>query len=168
MTQLLGVRVTQLKVKMTEQSVRLSLLNAMTSLGRDVKRDYEKTVKTWDTKPAFSIKLHIPSHGQYVELNVYTDSEIYRDIDYGKPRFKRVFPTSKQALKIPASYKPKTRKRVINSFQSKESGAYYIRAHSTIHDIEAREFTEVLNQKYYGALISVVRVAMMKIGKEAF
>jgi len=168
MTRLLNIMLTKFKPKITERDVRLELLNPMQSLGNDILKDYKKTVATWDNKPIFTLEKKFPPHGQYLMINIYTESTIYRDVDLGKDRFKRIFPKTKQALKIPASYKAKTRRGFIGSMPGGESNFYFVRAWSTTKSIQARGFTETLEKKYYGAFITVVTKAMQKIGREAF
>lgn len=70
------------KELLNEDAVRMELLNALRAEGRAIRKDLEATVKTWNTKPKFEIKVSLSrSAGGYVIVG--TDDEIYGYVNDG-------------------------------------------------------------------------------------
>ena len=61
--------------------MRFKLLNAMTSYGKQVKKEFEGTTKKWTHKPKFEAVVSLTGPGPV--LLVGTDDSIYRWVDEG-------------------------------------------------------------------------------------
>lgn len=58
-----------------------SLVDGANEIGREVKKDFEKTVATWKHKPRFKVK--VESGPSRISIQASTDSAIYGYIDEG-------------------------------------------------------------------------------------
>lgn len=114
-------------------------------LGAFVKKDYEKTTKTWTHKPEFGVM--VKATGKGVELTVSTDDKIYGYVDQGtKPHIIR--PVRKKMLAFSSKFRPKTTPRQIKSVKGYR-GKVDTLAHQVHHPgTEAREFTKTLIERW--------------------
>lgn len=64
-------------------AVRLQLLNALRAEGREIRRDFWKTTRTWKHKPKFEMKVSLKRAVSEGSVEVFTDSEIYRWVNDG-------------------------------------------------------------------------------------
>ena len=97
--------------KLKVDAIRLELLNEMRKVGTEVKKDFEKTTKTWKHKPKFVQSISLKPPGP--ELFVYTEDEIYMFVDEGtKPHliFAGIYTgkSNKKALAFPSKFGAKT------------------------------------------------------------
>jgi len=80
-----------------EGIVRLQILNEARKISTEMKRDFERTVSTWETKPEFSAEIGFSK--DLLSVEVGTNSENYRRVSEGvegKPRVARGFDVSFQ------------------------------------------------------------------------
>jgi len=169
-TKLLDMKIKIPKLNLTESSARLACLNPMRDRGKDVLKTYESTTATWEHKPKFEFKRHLPSSGSKVWIEVYTSDEIYIEVDLGSltgPRM-RIAHKKKEALTIPLTYTAKTVPGVIGSRAGGKSGEYMLRDFAYPKHIQARKFTERIKDKYYGVFVSAIETSLTKLSKEAF
>ena len=128
-------------------AMRLELLNAMRKVGTDVKKDYEKTTKTWKHKPKFEVSVSLKPPGP--TLIVETDDEIYGYVDKGtRPHliFAGIYTgrSSKRALAFPSKFGAKTRPGVIGSSAGSSGGPTVIRPYVQHPGTKARGFEEAI------------------------
>lgn len=100
-----------------------------TKLSYDIKKDFEKTVATWERKPKFT-RMYQFSKGEIV-IFVSTDNKVYGWLDQGTEPH-AIFPgiitgkSNKKSLYFqwggPGSYKPKTIPNIIDSGSGGPSG----------------------------------------------
>jgi hypothetical protein len=64
-------------------AVRLELLNALRAEGRAIRRDFQKTTRTWKRKPKFEMKVSLRRVADEGYVEVWTDNEIYSYVNYG-------------------------------------------------------------------------------------
>lgn len=89
---------------------RLYLLNESRKIATEMKRDFDRTVSTWDTKPKFTKEVDFGA--EILSIEVGTDDDIYRFVSDGtdaKPRVARGYggvPGAKAIKMVP--YSPKT------------------------------------------------------------
>ena len=67
-----------------EGIVRLQILNEARKIATEMKRDFERTVSTWETKPKFSTDVGFSRDLLSVETG--TDDENYRRVSEGVER----------------------------------------------------------------------------------
>lgn len=124
---------------------RQELIAEATELGEFVKKDYEKTTRTWKHKPEF--RNIVKTSGKAVELSVTTSDKIYGYVDEGtKPHIIR--PRTKKALAFSSKFRPKTRPRQIRSLKGYTGKVDTVRPEVHHPGTEAREFTETLTERW--------------------
>jgi len=93
-----------------EGVLRLEMLNAARKISRQIKKDFERSTKTWSNKPKFVIDIGFGAEA--LQMGVFTNDENYARVSdgvEGKPRVARGLGGGKgaKALKI-VPYTPKT------------------------------------------------------------
>ncbi len=150
-------------------AMRLELLNAMRKVGTEVKKDYEKTTKTWKHKPKFEVSVSLKQPGP--TLIVETDDEIYGYVDKGtKPHliFAGIYTgkSNKKALAFPSKFGAKTRPGVIGkaTFRADKTGRFTFRCSETcgaFHPYMIGFLTVEPNTRYLGFIACVVGVSVL-------
>lgn len=135
-------------------SVRLELLNALRAEGREIRRDFQKTTKTWDHKVKFemkvSLKRGIQSDGS---VTVWTDDEIYGYVNDGTPPHLMgpIVPVRASVLKIPTGgTRPKTRPGKLASYKGGAKGPFVFAKRTKVFThpgTEARYFTVAIRNR---------------------
>ena len=90
-----------------EGIVRLQILNEARKISTEMKRDFERTVSTWETKPKFSTDIGFSRDLLSVETG--TDDENYRRVSEGvegKPRVARGFEITSQITPTTKAERP--------------------------------------------------------------
>lgn len=100
-----------------------------------MKRDFQRTTKTWEHKPTFHQLTEIEPEPTVM---VYTEDEQYGYVS-GGTRVRR-------ALMTP-DYSPKTRPGVLDSFPGR-GGVVYVSRKLNLPGIEARRFPEAVEKKH--------------------
>jgi hypothetical protein len=111
--------------KLKPDAIRLALLTELGSIGGDIKKDFEKTTKTWKKKPKFVLIKGLKA-GK-IELLVYTDDPIYYFVDKGtKPHLiwagAYTGKSEKTVLAFPGTFSAKTMPGVLSSFRGFSGG----------------------------------------------
>ena len=131
-------------IKQVEE-VRLRLLNALRSEGRQVQKDFNRTVATWEHKPTFETKIKLGRQDPVPEVTVWTDDENYARVEYGtRPHI--IAPKNAKALYYQEDFTPKTQPRVIDSKTGGKSGNYVVRGAVQHPGFEARQFSEEIKK----------------------
>ena len=106
---------------LNEDIFRLELLNALRKTARAIRKDFDKTIKTWDEKPVFGQKIELKRRYDFMAVTVETASNQYKWVDEGtKPHI--IKPVRAKVLAFPANYTPKTTPNVIGSKPGGASG----------------------------------------------
>lgn len=135
----------QIKPKALKQkALRLELLNAMRSVGRAIKKDFQRTTITWRKRPIFEMIISLKGGPQ---VFVYTDNKIYQYVSKGTPEHV-IVPVEARALRFRAGYIAKTKPRVIGSFSGGPYGKVVLAAAVLHPGTEAREFDKVIQRKW--------------------
>lgn len=118
---------------------------ASVEAAKAVRKDMEKTTRTWKHKPVFVIKIAV-GNGE-AQATVYTDDAIYSYVTLGtKPHIIR--PRKAKFLAFLTPFKAKTRVRFIGSSNGKR-GNIPVYAKEVHHPgTEAREFHIVIAEKH--------------------
>lgn len=130
-------------------ALRLELLNEMRKVATEVKKDYEKTTKTWKHKPKFEMDVSLKPPGP--TLIVETDDEIYRYVDKGtKPHliWAGIYTgkSNKKVLAFPSKFSPKTKVGVIGSTAGSSGGDMVRRPYVEHPGNKPRGFEEAIEK----------------------
>lgn len=132
-----AVKPTKIKV----DAIRLELLSMMNSTSREIKKDFQACVKTWNHKVEFEILKSLKG-GPTVLIG--TDDEIFGYVNNGTPEHD--IPASKPSgLFYKSGFKPKTQVGVIGSRTGGKFGP--VRGHGMIvhhPGIAARNFDKTI------------------------
>ncbi len=149
-------------------ALRLELLNEMRKVGTAVKKDYEKTTRTWKHKPKFEVSVSLKQPGP--TLIVETDDEIYRYVDKGtKPHliFAGIYTgkSSKKALSFPVRSAPKTRPGMLRSMPGFKSSAKVARPYVQHPGSKPRGFEEAIGKIWTPKYKRWMEAAMRKAAR---
>ena len=138
-------------------AIRLETLNGLRKVGRGMRRDFKRTVQTWDNKPKFDMKIGLTKDTGNVR--VFTASEIYAYVDLGtKPHIIR--PVRAKALAFSVGGSPKTRPNVIGSY-SGSAGNTPVRAKEVKHPgIKPRNFSRIIKKEWEPEFARVMQTAI--------
>lgn len=119
--------------------------------GKEIKKDFEATTKTWNHKPQF-VK-EVDTKASPVQVLVGTDDEIYRYVDEGTkphPIFAGIYTgkSNKRALAFPSAFTPKTKPNVIGSSQGSKGGSMVVVPYVQHPGTEPRNFDKVILRKW--------------------
>jgi len=125
-------RALDLKAKRLSQVVK----DIARDMAGQLLRDYDRTVDTWQNKPAFEQVVEIA--GDTVTVMVGTDSLIYKYIDMG---------TSVRYATMSPGFSAKTRPGFLGS-SAGAGHVLFVDKSKPRPGIEARRFTEIIQKKY--------------------
>jgi hypothetical protein len=138
--------------RLKEDKMRLALLNAMRKAGTEVKKDLQRSTKTWEHQPKWEVEVSLKGPGP--ELLVGTDDEIYRYVDEGTGLWGPKHSTyeiwagyytgksDKKVLAFPSAFTPKTTPGRLDAGPGFSGPVDTFRAHVTHPGIKPREFTK--------------------------
>lgn len=132
--------------KLNDKEIKREIRNAVFRVGRQVKRDFERTVETWEHKPKFSLTTSVRQDSEPGFL-VGTDDEIYNWVNNGTPE--HIYgPSTASQLYFQPDYTSKTEPDEIMSRSGGKSGAF-VSAQIVINPgISPRNFDKILAAKY--------------------
>lgn len=111
----------------------------MSATALRVKRELEKTVKTWDDKPTFTIEYSKDA------VTIGTDHQIYALVDDGSPAH-IIRPRAAKRLKFQNKYRAKTTPGVIGSKKGGPSGDVVTASVVKHPGFQARKFIEKIHK----------------------
>ena len=155
--------------KLNVDAFRTEVLNALRAEGRDVKKEYEKTTKTWKRKPEFEVLIGLTrGSGGSASVLVGTDNEIYGYVDEGTKG--HYVPKSGAAtMAFQPGYKAKTAPRKIGSSAGGAFGDKIVRrGRWWVKGIVAREFSPTIQKRRRKPFTRRMVKAMQKAGSKAF
>ena len=149
-------------------AMRLELLNEMRKVATQVKKDYEKTTKTWKHKPKFDVNISLKPPGPV--LIVETDDEIYRYVDKGtKPHliFAGIYTgkSDKKVLAFGSKFGAKTKPGVIGSSAGSSGGKTVLRPYVQHPGTKPRKFEEAITKIWTPKYKRQMEKAMGKAAK---
>ena len=118
------------------RQVGIRWLNVLLKYEKLIKKDYERTVDTWDRKPTFESKIKFM--GARPRLTVWTGSETYFELDEG---------TDVRYDVMTTDFVPKTQVGQLRSFPGK-GGFAYKDPKNPRPGIEARRFSILITRKH--------------------
>ena len=103
--------------RLKDDAMRLALLNGMRKFGTQVKKEYEKTVSTWETKPKFDTIVSLEGQGPTLIAGVSgggKGAEHWRYVNEGT-REHVILPKGDKPLAFKSGYNAKTTPGLISA-----------------------------------------------------
>ena len=150
--------------KLKSQAFKQNILDELEAVGNDIRRDYEKTVATWEKKPKFEVE--ISSSGSKHKADIFTTNEIYGYVDYGTPK-RDIVPKNAKVLRFPGTFSAKTIPGVISSLKGHSGPPIIYTSIVRDHEIKARGFSKAIQQKWIEVFYKRMKLAMGKAAKES-
>jgi hypothetical protein len=142
-------------------AIRMELLNALRSEGRHIKRDFQKSTRTWKHKPRFDMKVSLRRAQATGFVEVKTDDEIYGYVNHGtgiwsgrgkypiRPKVRRRGPRGRfrraaGSLAFPSKFGPKTRPGKIGSSAGSRGGPMVFTKQVMHPGIRPRKFDQAI------------------------
>jgi hypothetical protein len=150
--------------KLKEDAFRLEFLTMMHEMERGIKKDFQKTTKTWNTKVEFTSIISLKGGPSVL---VGTDNEIYNMVDKGT-KAHVIAPKTKKYLAYQVQFVSKSLPGVISSRPGGKSGKYTYRGVVNHPGFAARDFektiTKMWKDKYKRRAEEAMRIAAQKSG----
>lgn len=149
--------------RMRDDRLRLELLNAMGKVGTAMKKDYERTVRTWNEKPEFET---VESLKGGPTLLVGTDDVVYKYVDEGT---KAHIIRAKNAprLAFPSVYRAKTDPGKLDAHAGGPSGDTVFAVQVQHPGTEPRDFTKIIQEKWEPKFREAMQQAMVRAARES-
>lgn len=126
---------------------------------KEIQKEYEGTVKTWDTKPKFQSKVT-----QRLVLQVWTEDKRYAWVDLGTPPHVIGPKGGSGFLQFDPEFEPKTTPGVLKPGRGRARSGSYVRPRAVIHPgIEARNFSRLIEAKWGPKLGERIQRELSKI-----
>ncbi len=147
---------------------RLEYLNELRKEGRKIKREYQKTTRTWKRKPKFEIIVGL-GRGADAEASVLvgTDDEIYGYVDEGTEAHP-ISARRKPFLKFRTGFTPKTSRGRIGSRRGGRSGGWVSKKRVMHPGTKSRNFTPTIAARREGPFVRNMRKANERATDKVF
>ena len=155
--------------RLNEAAMAQAITAGMQEVGKEMKKEFEKTTRTWKNKPDFEIIEAITPNLGKVEVGVFTDDEIYGYVNDGTEP--HIIAPKKAGGKLafkwagPGSYKAKTSPRTISSTSGGSSGGTVVLPYVFHPGTEAREFDETIAEYMQPRFKRTMEKAMSRAAK---
>jgi hypothetical protein len=149
--------------RLRDDLMRLTLLNAMREVGREIKRDYETLTATWEHKPRFEILISLR---RGTEVLVTTDDEIYRYVSEGTEEHV-ILPKEAKALRFREGFVAKTKPGQLISIAGATFGKVVFAAGVIHPGTEAREFDKAMQKRWEKRFKTRIEKAMREAAKKS-
>jgi len=172
----MGVKVIKVLPKKFKGKVfKRAIQQAARNTGNFTMKEYRKTTKTWKKKPVF--RKETKSKRDRIEVDIYTNNEIYGYVDKGTKRHDiwagyYTGKSDKKALSFMAGGTPKTRPGVIGSSSGAKGAQKVLTPYVIDHPgTKARNFTKLIQktteQKAHDELTKAIKQAAKDCGHGA-
>jgi len=156
--------------RLREKEMRLTLLNAMRKAGTQVRKEFERTTKTWEHKPKFVEIISLTGPGPTILVG--TDDKVYQWVDKGtKPHEiwagAYTGKSKAKALRFQGTYTAKTVPSVIDARNGGKSGDVVMRPYVQHPGTEARKFDEQIQKEWEPKFKRLMEDAMREAAKES-
>lgn len=156
-----------------DDRVRLEILNGLRRTGTAIRKEFQKTVKTWEHKPDFSlegvdqnISLRDPVFYGVPSVEVSTDDEIYKWVSEGTREHDIPLVLGGPRLFFAGEFEPKTQPGVIDSFAGYQGERNTVR--DTVHHPgieEPRDFEGAIQEIIEPVFLGEMQEAMRRAAK---
>lgn len=130
--------------KLKEDVFRLEFLTMMHEVERGIKKDFQETTKTWETKVVFTSQISLKGGPSVL---VGTDNEIYAMVDQGTKEHD-IAPRNARKLAYQTTFVPKTTPGWIGSRSGGKSGKYTVRGKVHHPGFAARNFSKTITKMW--------------------
>ncbi|MCP4540589.1 MAG: hypothetical protein GY832_25920 [Chloroflexi bacterium] len=138
-----------------------AMLKELGVIGEAIRRDFEKTTKSWKRKPPFEV---LVESGPPATVLVATDDKIYDYVDRGTEAHV-ILPKKAKALRFQSGYKAKTTPGVIGSSAGGPFGATVF-SKGVIHPgTKARGFSKEIAKKWQPKFKTRMQARMNQVAK---
>lgn len=148
-----------------DKAFKSAMRVAARAAGKEMEKDFKKTVATWKKKPKFEKIVAVDPN---VEVLVGTDNEIYGYVNDGT-RPHPIFAKRAKALSFrwggKGSYRPKTKPRFIGSVPGGPTGPRVAFPYVQHPGTKARKFDETIQKKWTRAFKTRMEKAMSSAAK---
>lgn len=156
--------------RLKEQVFRLGMLNALHKAAREIKTDFQETVKTWDHPVTFQMVVSLTGPGPVALVG--TDDLIYKFVSGGTKKHDiwAGFYTGKsehKSLSFQGEYRAKTTPKVIGSTAGGSSGPWRHTPYVMHPGTKAREFDEEIQQVWKSKFKTQMEAAMRKAARDS-
>lgn len=142
-----------------DRDMTSALVEGMDKFAKEILKDYERTVRTWNHQVKFISDMEIRKRS--IVVHTGTQDDIWNWVDRGTRRHP-IFPKRKKWLRFQPKYRRKTRVNVIGSWPGGPSGPFVF-AGSVMHPgTKARNFTKVLLKRWKPKLTQMMKKQMKK------
>lgn len=132
---------------------------------KDMKKDFQQTVKTWKRKPTFEMVVAVGPKS--IDILVGTDDEIYGYVDKGTAPHLILPKKPGGKLRFQSNYKAKTIPNVIGSRSGGSSGNVVF-SDGVIHPgTEARNFDKIIAKKWEPIYKRRIEQALSRANKKS-
>ena len=160
--------------KLKEDALRLKLLNAMRKGGRGIRRDFEKTTKTWHHEVTFDLEISLTLPGPFVM--VATDDQIYNWVvrgtgERGGGSAYEIWPgaytgkSDKKALAFSSQFVPKTQPGIIGSNPGFVGKRDVVVPYVVHKGIEPRNFDKIIQRDWEPKFKRLMESAMREAAR---
>lgn len=122
-----------------------------------IKRDFEKTTRTWKRKPVF--KVSRKRRGGTYTFSAFTDDEIYGYVNNGTDPY-TIVPKNAPALVFRYPSTPKTRPNVLRSGRGKRGSKWATKQEVKHPGIKARNFDKIIKKRFQDKWIDEVNTVL--------
>lgn len=160
----MSTKLTAIKAKVPPKGkARLTVLNKLREVGKEIQEDFEGTVATWNHKPTF--KIDISTAGGQPSVTVGTADEKYKWVDEGtSPHV--IVPKKAKILRFPGKSVPKTRPGNLKAGAGMVGGDEVF-AHVVLHPgTQPRKFSEKIKNKWKSEFGKRMLEVMKAIAKD--
>lgn len=127
-------------------AVRLSMLNELRKLAREMQKDLQSYVEVFDNPPDVVVKRHLTRRQPMASVEVFVDDYRIELLDKGTPGH-MVKPVRAKALRW-RRRKPKTRPNSLKTRRTNYTGPYRYSKGHYVRGIKARNIGKTLAKKY--------------------
>lgn len=146
------------------KAVMAEVEKEMKAIHKEVDKDFDSTVRTWDNKPKWDKEFKAGSN--QIRFATMTANEIYGYVSGGtKPH--RIVPKRAKVLAFPGTFKAKTSPGTIPSGAGGSSGAT-VYSKGVMHPgTKARNFDEQIRRKWEKPFANRLKTAMSRAAKKS-
>lgn len=134
--------------KLKQEAFRIAFLSMMHKAERDIKKDFQATVATWEHKVEFESMVSLSGGGPTVVVG--TNDQIYSYVNNGTPEHDIPVSDPDGQIMYEIGFTPKTVPGVIGSGQGGKFGPKHKHGQMVHHPgiVEPRKFDEAIQEKW--------------------
>jgi len=157
--------------KLNDKAMRDEMAKGMKTAQDKLKKEYQKTTRTWEHKVAFQAEQK--TSATQMSVSVWTEDEIYGYVDKGtRPHaiFAGIYSgkSTKRVLAFPGTFTAKTVPGVIDSRRGGSGGGTVLRPYVQHPGTEARNFSEIIERDFADLFALIMGEALSKAAVKSY